>query len=798
MLRGVFASPGYRPPLLPAVALELVQLSAQPNVQFGQVVKVLERDPVLAAKVLSIAQSALYASRSPILSLHQAAVRLGLKTLRELVLEAALHLRVFRAPGYAGPMDLLARHSTATAHVVKAVCARTLVDAEYAFLCGLLHDVGLAASLLVLAEDGRFRGAAFQDLAPTLNELHEEASGLLARLWKLPEPIARAVATHHEVTVEGVPQPVNAAIIVAEQLVWEAGLGLLPPPEGAGPFATAMPEPPLEGLDANWTGLVEEARVALGMEPLSLCAARAEAFELLRRQGLESPPRPVGSRPSTGPAQCAAQGGVTSGALVPLLPMASRPRWAHILPRQGNAMPQEPPSRVYDVAIVGAGASGTLLAIQLMRQARSGLRVALLDRAGAFARGVAFGTMDAEHLLNLPADRMSALPEEPDHFASWLGRLAPASASLAFAPRRRSGRYLGATLEEARRAGRRLGGKVDLVEAEVTSLEGGPRTQLALSVGGRLSAPAVVLALGAPPPEDPKVADRELIASALYARTPWSREALSGLTVEAPVLLLGSGLTLLDAVLTLTSSGHRGPLWVLSRHGLLPLAEGPLHPLEFALTLSARGRLSALTRAIRQAAKDPRAGAPEEGWRSVVEAVRSSAQGLWQELPLEERRRFVRHLLPFWEAHAQRAPPSVARRIEALRAAGQLRVVAGRLVHLALDRGEALARWRTRGGGEALGRFARVVNCSGPGLSLGPRDSPLLASLFASRRARPGPLGMGLDTEGLGAVRDALGHPSEHLFAIGPLRRGELWESTSIPEIRTQAALLARHLLREL
>jgi len=181
-----------------------------------------------------------------------------------------------------------------------------------------------------------------------------------------------------------------------------------------------------------------------------------------------------------------------------------------------------------------------------------------------------------------------------------------------------------------------------------------------------------------------------------------------------------------------------------------------------------------------------------------VEAVRSSAQGLWQELPLEERRRFVRHLLPFWEAHAERAPPSVARRIEALRAAGQLRVVAGRLVHLALDRGEALARWRTRGGGEALGRFARVVNCSGPGLSLGPRDSPLLASLFASRRARPGPLGMGLDTEGLGAVRDALGHPSEHLFAIGPLRRGELWESTSIPEIRTQAALLARHLLREL
>jgi HD-like signal output (HDOD) protein len=236
--------------------------------------------------VLSIAQSALYASRSPILSLHQATVRLGLKTLRELVLEAALHLRVFRVPGYEGPLGRLARHSTATAHVVKAVCARTLVDAEYAFLCGLLHDVGFAASLLVLAEDERFRGTAFEQLAPALDEIHEEASGLLARLWRLPEPIERAVATHHEVTVQGVTQPVNAALIVAEQLVWEAGLGLLPPPEQAGPFVTVTPEPPLEGLDANWTGLVDEARQALKMEPLGLCAARAEAFELVKRHGL--------------------------------------------------------------------------------------------------------------------------------------------------------------------------------------------------------------------------------------------------------------------------------------------------------------------------------------------------------------------------------------------------------------------------------------------------------------------------------------------------------------------------------
>jgi HD-like signal output (HDOD) protein len=289
-LQRTFASPRYQPPMLPQVAVEVMQLSQRPSVQFEQVVKVLQRDAVLAARVLSLAQSAAYAGRSPVLTLQQAAVRLGLTSLREVVLQAALHLKVFRVPGYEPAMERLALHASAVAHVMRAVCRRTSVETEYAFLCGLIHDVGFAASLLALSDDPAWRTARFEDVASVLDDVHEEASGLLARLWNLPEPIQRLVATHHEVSPGGRAEAVNATLIVAEQLAWEAGAGLEPPPEGADPLGMATPEPPSDGIDVNWTGLVEEARRVLGLDDLGLAAARAEAFQLVR--GLTAPPPP--------------------------------------------------------------------------------------------------------------------------------------------------------------------------------------------------------------------------------------------------------------------------------------------------------------------------------------------------------------------------------------------------------------------------------------------------------------------------------------------------------------------------
>jgi len=263
-----------------------MKLANKPEAKFAEVVDVLQRDPVLTARVLSIAQSALYASRTQTVSLHQAAVRLGLKALRDIVLEAVIQAKLFKAPGFDGLMTRLYRHSAAVAHVTRAVCRRTLVSAEYAFLCGLLHDMGIAAVLLLVAERPELRRLELEQLSPALDAVHADASGLLARQWKLPEALHRAVATHHLVVVDGKSQQVNAALVVAEQLCWEAGAGMLPPPEGAHATSDATPEPPTSGLDANRAERFQEARSALRLSDAALATARAEAFEIVGRLGV--------------------------------------------------------------------------------------------------------------------------------------------------------------------------------------------------------------------------------------------------------------------------------------------------------------------------------------------------------------------------------------------------------------------------------------------------------------------------------------------------------------------------------
>jgi HD-like signal output (HDOD) protein len=269
----LFASPTYRPPLLPRVALELMQLSQRPSVGFDDVVGLLEQDPILAAKVLSIAQSAVYAPRSPILSLRQALVRLGLETLRDLVAEAALKLRVFRVPGYGELMERLARHSTVTAQLMRVVCARTAIEAEYAFLCGLLHDVGIAACLLALSDDARGGVAPRSAIEPVLETMHEEVSGLVTRLWGLPPEIQRVVATHHQTDVSGTPPPVNAALVVAEHLASGVDAGMAAAAAGEAAGAT--------GLDANRPGLLEAACDALSLDATALDRLRSEAALLV-------------------------------------------------------------------------------------------------------------------------------------------------------------------------------------------------------------------------------------------------------------------------------------------------------------------------------------------------------------------------------------------------------------------------------------------------------------------------------------------------------------------------------------
>jgi uncharacterized NAD(P)/FAD-binding protein YdhS len=182
------------------------------------------------------------------------------------------------------------------------------------------------------------------------------------------------------------------------------------------------------------------------------------------------------------------------------------------------------------------------------------------------------------------------------------------------------------------------------------------------------------------------------------------------------------------------------------------------------------------------------------GWHGAIDALRPFTQDIWQRLPRGDRRRFLRHLRPWWEIHRHRMPPAVATRIEAARASGQLQVHAGRIAEAVTSRRGLDVHIGRRGGGELILRTARVVNCCGPCSDVTRSGNPLIRVLLRDGLARPDACRLGLDTTADGALRGRDGSASQRLFAIGPLTRGTFWEITAIPDIRRQSEDLALHL----
>lgn len=219
----VFEDPGYKPPLLPSVALEINELTRRPLFNVDQVVKLLERDPMLASRILRTAQSPAYASRIPVRSLGEALKRLGVETVSRIVFEVSFGMTLFRAPGYDTPMNHVRLHSTAVAHVARAIALATRQPSEEAFLCGLLHDIGIVASLLVFAA---FKPSpSFDEAWSVIYPVHAEISDRLAQLWKLPPQIQATLAQHH---ARAPSWPLAGVVQVADAIVTQLGLGLEP------------------------------------------------------------------------------------------------------------------------------------------------------------------------------------------------------------------------------------------------------------------------------------------------------------------------------------------------------------------------------------------------------------------------------------------------------------------------------------------------------------------------------------------------------------------------------------------
>jgi hydroxyacylglutathione hydrolase len=448
------------------------------------------------------------------------------------------------------------------------------------------------------------------------------------------------------------------------------------------------------------------------------------------------------------------------------------------------------------IAIVGGGASGTLTAIHLLsRSERQPFRLVMFDSGGSVGRGVAFSTLDSSHLLNVCAGQMSAFSDDPNDFARWLLTQGLPDAHHAFVARGSFGSYLEdrlrALIEE-----RRHGVAVEVVHDTVEDIDhAGPGPLLRLKSGQKIAADAVVLATGLAPPKVP-TALRSVVHSDRFIEDPWRASGTWPIQPSDDVTLIGTGLTAVDVVLTLTNRGHRGPIRAISRHGLLPTT----HRLDLDVIPELREATGALQgttilelfRGVRRLTDV--AAQTGSDWRIVIDALRPRLSTLWGDLSLAERDRFMRLLVRYWDVHRHRMPLETASRLDALRQDGALVVHAGRVQSAEEidDRLLLMARLKNSNGYAGVNLSTRwVVNCTGPQDSLCFGGDELATRLTGGGLIRPGPLGMGIDTDETSRAHNSEGVSVPWLWSVGALMRGRLFETTAVPEIRKQAEQLS-------
>jgi uncharacterized NAD(P)/FAD-binding protein YdhS len=463
-----------------------------------------------------------------------------------------------------------------------------------------------------------------------------------------------------------------------------------------------------------------------------------------------------------------------------------------------------PDASAVDVAIIGAGFCGSMVAVNLLRKAKQHVDVALIERSGSFARGLAYGTTDRSHLLNVPAAKMGAFPDDHEHFYRWacanpeeLQRQGVhAVEPHSFLPRVVYGKYLAGLLDQANGAH----GSLRRITAEAIDVapQANGRLRVNLRNAPALIAQHVVLAIGNFPPGDPKLRDQRFHRFERYLENPWSEQTRKKLAKPGDVLILGSGLTALDLLLSLAPLKSQGTIHVLSRRGLFPRPHRIVEPYssfldEKSLPKTAREACRLIRLQVEQAE------ARGIDWRAVIDSIRPYSQQIWRQWAIEERRRFLRHLKAFWEPHRHRAAPEVLELKSQLEKAGRLQCHRGRISSISPETDSLSVQFRdSNAHKEKELRVGYVVNCTGPECNYHKLKDPLVVQLFSRGIIVPDSLFLGLDVDLGGAILNLQGERVTHLHTLGSPQKGILFETTAVPELRVQAAKLADRILYQL
>lgn len=450
---------------------------------------------------------------------------------------------------------------------------------------------------------------------------------------------------------------------------------------------------------------------------------------------------------------------------------------------------------IYDVAVVGSGFSAIALTINLLRHLKPGQSIAVVGDDPGFGRGTAYRSEFYLHRLNVPAARMSLFPDEPDDFVDWLKEKGRNPEGAYFASRGDYGLYLRDRLAVIlrRRDDRPV---VDFIKAKATAcmMPGDTTVEFHLDNGSVLEAKNVALCLGVGNADMPISGD--LIPAEVQDRVvqnPWRLGWLSSIRAKDEICILGSGLTMIDQVLSLRSHGHRGKIHVLSRRGLVPHAHSTAHPTPVTPQLPETSReISDILAAFRA---QVRGGAD---WRALMDGLRPRTQALWQELSNAQRARFMRHALAWWNIHRHRLAPQVAARFQPLIDDGTVTVHAGFIQAIDDVDGRIGIGFRQRGLAQVKELTVDwIVNCTGMERA-GIAHSPLLQQMRQSSVIGIDRLGLGISVDSQSRLCCPDGNVRPGLYAVGALTAGQFWEITAVPNIRDQAKQVATEIASRL
>jgi uncharacterized NAD(P)/FAD-binding protein YdhS len=455
------------------------------------------------------------------------------------------------------------------------------------------------------------------------------------------------------------------------------------------------------------------------------------------------------------------------------------------------------------IAIVGAGFSGTLCAVNLLRCNRcADVRIVLLDRHARPGRGLAYRTWDDNLVLNVPAGNMSALADDATHFVRYCQSIDPAFNSGSFVSRRIYGDYLEQTLQQAIDTHAEV--HFERVQADVLAVrqsKGGQSYQLDLADRSSLHADQVVLAFGHFAPSDPG-SSNDFYKSDSYISNPWDFAALDRIADNAPVAILGAAHTALDVLFRLTSQSDARKVYLISRRGL-SLQAHRSHPQLPAVAGfpsffdAVEPTVRHYFRALRHKAQEHLANGGD--WRDVVNSLRPHTPEIWQRLPMRERRRFLSKVLPYWDIHRHRLAPVAHLRFGQMMQSGQVEAIAGYVQDYAVDAGNVKIDIRERSTGKIRTLIVgHVVNCTGPNYDINAIEMPLVQQLRTDGYLKQDALKLGFEINERYQVIDTNGHAAENLYYVGPMLKARYWEAIAVPELRNHtrhlAEILAGHL----